>query len=309
MTAPEIDALLAGFRDWLMRTVAATDAATTPVTLLAPMAAEPPDLHSLLSHLIALRQEVNLQTRATRSQQEQSAESLRHLAEALQTLEQDRQDRLDLEDRSEAAEDAAAAERERAEQMERLRPLLKAMVDAHDALALARREVLRIQRIQEDAPLAPAAVHEEHTPVANQAAQAPLRVSWLARWLGRADAVTHAQQDALRRAREREAELLRQQDEERSAVRTLVDSIVSGYAMSLQRLERVLEQHGLEPIACLGEPFDPETMEVVEVVQDTNRSASEVVEEVRRGYLWQGRIFRFAQVKVARPGDNHGSHR
>jgi len=26
-----------------------------------------------------------------------------------------------------------------------------------------------------------------------------------------------------------------------------------------------------------------------------------VIEEVRRGYLWRGRLFRFAQVRVARP--------
>ena len=28
--------------------------------------------------------------------------------------------------------------------------------------------------------------------------------------------------------------------------------------------------------------------------------AVDVLEEVRRGYLWRGRVFRFAQVRVAR---------
>jgi molecular chaperone GrpE len=82
-------------------------------------------------------------------------------------------------------------------------------------------------------------------------------------------------------------------------VREVLGSLLTGYTMSLQRLERTLQQHGLEPIPCAGQRFDPEQMEVVEVVADAGR-AGQVVEEVRRGYLWRGRVFRFAQVKVAR---------
>ena len=70
--------------------------------------------------------------------------------------------------------------------------------------------------------------------------------------------------------------------------------------MSLQRLERALQHHGLEAIPCVGRPFDPERMEVLEVVADTGRPANEVLDEVRRGYLWNGRVFRYAQVRVAR---------
>jgi molecular chaperone GrpE (heat shock protein) len=56
----------------------------------------------------------------------------------------------------------------------------------------------------------------------------------------------------------------------------------------------------LEPIASAGQPFDPERMEVLEAVGDTGRPAGEVVEEVRRGYLRDGRVFRYAQVRVAK---------
>jgi molecular chaperone GrpE len=41
-------------------------------------------------------------------------------------------------------------------------------------------------------------------------------------------------------------------------------------------------------------------MEVVEVVADADRPPGTVVEEVRVGYTWRGKVFRFAQVKVAR---------
>jgi molecular chaperone GrpE len=70
--------------------------------------------------------------------------------------------------------------------------------------------------------------------------------------------------------------------------------------MSLQRIERALARHGLEPIASEGRAFDPEQMEVVEAVPGTGRPAGEVIEEVRRGYLYQSRVFRYAQVRVAK---------
>jgi len=38
----------------------------------------------------------------------------------------------------------------------------------------------------------------------------------------------------------------------------------------------------------------------VEAVLDSGRPAGEVIEEVRRGYLWNGRVFRYAQVRVAK---------
>ncbi len=83
-------------------------------------------------------------------------------------------------------------------------------------------------------------------------------------------------------------------------VRPLLASLVSGYRMGLQRIERALEQNGLEPIPAVGEPFDPERMEVLEAVEGTGHAPGEVLDEVRRGYLWRGRLFRFAQVRVAR---------
>jgi molecular chaperone GrpE len=70
--------------------------------------------------------------------------------------------------------------------------------------------------------------------------------------------------------------------------------------MGLQRIERALEQHGLEAISAAGRAFDPERMEVLEAVDQSGRPPGEVLEEIRRGYLWRGRVFRYAQVRVAR---------
>lgn len=274
MTVPEIDALLAGFRDWLVQIVAASETMDKNIDFPpAPDEREAPDLHEFLSQLIALRHEVNLQTRATRTQQEQNAETLGRLAETVALLEksQDEDDEPDPQ-----------------AQTEPLRPLLKTLVDAHDALALARREV---QRVQDNLDLL---LKKTAGPGPQPAVfQLPL---W-ARFLRRDRHLTRAQEEFAQAQSNRAREV----SENLDAVRRLVDSILTGYAMSLQRLERALEQHGLEAIPCLGETFDPEVMEVVEVVPDRGQTGNEVIEEVRRGYLWQGRVFRFAQVKVAKP--------
>jgi molecular chaperone GrpE len=82
--------------------------------------------------------------------------------------------------------------------------------------------------------------------------------------------------------------------------RPLLAGLADGYALSLRRVERALTGAGLEPIDCAGRPFDPELMEVVEAVDAPNRESGTVVDEVRRGYRWKGRLFRYAQVRVAR---------
>src|SRR5262249_38299695 len=83
-------------------------------------------------------------------------------------------------------------------------------------------------------------------------------------------------------------------------VRNMVESAAAGLTMGLQRLERVMRHHGLEPIPAVGRSFDAEIMEAVEVTVDSGCPAGEVVDELRRGYLWNGAVFRFAQVRVAK---------
>src|SRR5436305_1990283 len=81
LTPDRIDNLLADFRAWLEQ------AAAAPVPPETPAAEPAVDLHTLLSQFVALRHEVNLQTRASRAQQEQTAEALREMGQALDLLE------------------------------------------------------------------------------------------------------------------------------------------------------------------------------------------------------------------------------
>jgi molecular chaperone GrpE len=243
-----------------------------------------------LSQFVALRHEVNLQTRAARGQQEQNAEALQQLSEAFEALQQ--------------AQHTAKQVGQEA-QDEAVRPLLKTLVDMADALGLAQREVQRVRAVVEPAleqvaasggPSAPQAV-----PEVQPAAAVPV-LPW-ARWLGfggagRGDLGKTADGQRQQLVEKQQRQVQAGQAAER--VRQLLDSVLTGYSMSVQRVERALQQHGLEVMTCIGEPFDPEKMEVVEVVADSNRPSGEVVDVVRRGYLWRGRVFRYAQVRVAK---------
>lgn len=256
LTPERIEATLADFRAWLYDLAAAE--ATPPD---APAPTETVDLHTLLAQFVALRHEVNLQTRAARAQQEQNTQTLEVLSQSVDAFTQTNHEPADETDAL-------------------VRPLLKTLVDVADALGLARRELQRSQQVLAAALEGMAA----RTTVADG---------------GLADTL-HRLIDGLFRNRRGARKAARQDAETAERVRRMLDAVITGYTMSLQRLERTLQQHGLEPIPCRGQPFDPEQMEVVEAVADSGRPAGEVIDEARPGYLWNGRVFRYAQVRVAK---------
>jgi molecular chaperone GrpE len=85
-----------------------------------------------------------------------------------------------------------------------------------------------------------------------------------------------------------------------STVPARLAAAVTGLQMSERRIEQLMRDVGLEPVEVVGKPFDPETMEAVEAIASGEHLSGTVVEELRRGYRWRGRVFRFAQVRVAK---------
>jgi molecular chaperone GrpE len=269
VSSDAIDSALNEFREWLRQAAPAdtVHAAASPEE-------DAIDLSALLREFVSLKHEVNLQTRASRSQLELNSETLEQLSSVLARVEQQQKQ-------------SATSGNE-----ERLRPLLKTLVDVYDALTLAQREALRVHEI-----LQPYLTGEIDAPAAAEPFAGPMaRPSFWARWFGndKTHAALHRELDAYR-------ERLNRQRQGNERAGQLISSLVAGYTMSLQRIERALRQHNLEVMECVGQPFDPERMEAVEVVQEGGREGSEVVGEVRRGYVWQGRVFRCAQVRVAKP--------
>jgi molecular chaperone GrpE len=85
------------------------------------------------------------------------------------------------------------------------------------------------------------------------------------------------------------------------------ESLLEGYGLMQNRLRRLMQAEDIERIECLGRPVDPELMIVVEVVDDPDVPDHTVIEELRSGYLWRGRVVRNAEVKAARGGPDQAS--
>jgi molecular chaperone GrpE len=259
MTPEAIESILADFRAWL------EEADDAPPIEEAPAL----EIGAIVQQFTALRQEVNLQTRASRAQVEQTTQAQGLLQQALEAL------------KSQPAEVDTSEDG--------LRPLLKTLIDAHDSLALARREV---QRLLDKTPLTGTA------PPPVTIASIELQLPYWTRWVGLDRTINRQLARHNRRAAACAAAAV---PDPAPRFRQMLDALLVGYDMSLQRIERALDQQGLESTAGIGEPFDPETMEVAEVVRESGRTATEVIDVLRPGYRWRGRLFRYAQVRVAKP--------
>lgn len=272
LSTDAIDAILADFRAWLV------EAPSRLASRGSPDEHAPFDVATLLQHFIALRQEINLQTKSNRTQLEQSAQTIGILQEALGALEK---------------QQAQSDEKDRTVEDEIARPLLKTLIDVHDALSIAERQVRRLSA----SPPRPEAggSHDLAAPPVIK-----LKLPHWARWLG-LDVSIDAQLAPLYDWQKSQQNRTPNSSDANDRHGQSIEGLLTGYRMSLQRIERAFELYSLESFPCVGQPFDPELMEVADVIRDESRTKIEVIEEIRRGYLWRGRLFRCAQVRVAKP--------
>ena len=79
-------------------------------------------------------------------------------------------------------------------------------------------------------------------------------------------------------------------------------SWVQGFLQIKKQLSDFLSKEGIEAVKTIGEPFDPNTMEVVEEIVgcQTPHNSGTVVEEVQRGYTLRGKLIRPAKVKISK---------
>jgi molecular chaperone GrpE len=78
------------------------------------------------------------------------------------------------------------------------------------------------------------------------------------------------------------------------------DEIAVGLRMLQQQLTEVLRTEGLEEIAAVGFTLDPERHEVVSYVETDDKPENIVVEEVRKGYMLNGKVIRPSLVVVSK---------
>jgi len=74
--------------------------------------------------------------------------------------------------------------------------------------------------------------------------------------------------------------------------------VMQGYRLIVTRMQRALAEQFVQRMECLGRRVDPAEMTVVELVDDPEADPETVVEEVRPGYLWRGKVIRFAEVRA-----------
>lgn len=295
---------------------AATESAIAALDRAIEPAAEPeaepasPDLFAFLAALTALRHEVKLQTRAARQDREQAAGALEQLSGAVALLERRRQ------------EDAC---RYQAEVEQASRATVETLVELHDALSRAARQAGNIaesamatlrgwsqwqeawnngqageQRPTGTVPGESDGPRQDDSVVPMTRPGPLVRLwEWLYRW-GRRVAVelaAAAGSEPVSGASGPDAMgELRRLRSEAAFLADRLEGVTTGYRLSVQRLERALAAYGIEPMACLGQAVDAERMEVVQIVADAAQQPAMVIDEVRRGYLQRGRVYRFAQV-------------
>jgi molecular chaperone GrpE len=75
--------------------------------------------------------------------------------------------------------------------------------------------------------------------------------------------------------------------------------LVKGVRIIHQKFLALLETQGVLPFESIGMPFDHNRHEAMAMTKREGNKPGTVVEELRRGYLWNNELLRPAQVKVA----------
>ncbi|OGZ23165.1 MAG: nucleotide exchange factor GrpE [Candidatus Nealsonbacteria bacterium RIFCSPHIGHO2_12_FULL_38_18] len=78
------------------------------------------------------------------------------------------------------------------------------------------------------------------------------------------------------------------------------DKCVEGLLSIKSQIMDFLKKQGVEEIKSIGEKFDPNFMEAVGEIETKEKENGVVAEEVKKGYLFQGKIIRPVKVKVAK---------
>jgi molecular chaperone GrpE len=81
--------------------------------------------------------------------------------------------------------------------------------------------------------------------------------------------------------------------------------LLKGYLIAIERLDDTLTANDVTEFSCMGGPFDPETMKIVDIEDTDHHIEGTVLAVYRRGYSHQGTLLRAAEVKVARHKSVH----
>ncbi len=75
--------------------------------------------------------------------------------------------------------------------------------------------------------------------------------------------------------------------------------VVEGVRIIRKKLLALLEANGVLPFESAGTPFTHDLHEAVAMAEHESLEPGTVIDELRRGYLWNNQLLRHAQVRVA----------
>ena len=76
--------------------------------------------------------------------------------------------------------------------------------------------------------------------------------------------------------------------------------LVTGIEATQRELEKVFKQHGVERIAAMGMPLDPNQHQAMMEIPSNDHEAGTVVQEMQSGWMIKDRLLRPAMVGVAK---------
>ncbi len=75
-------------------------------------------------------------------------------------------------------------------------------------------------------------------------------------------------------------------------------SVLEGIKMIKKQFDDALSSIGVEPIAAVGNEFDPERHNAV-MTEDSDEAENTVIEEFQKGYIYKDKVIRHSMVKVS----------
>ena len=77
-----------------------------------------------------------------------------------------------------------------------------------------------------------------------------------------------------------------------------IEGFGKGQEITLKRLEQLLQRRRVYPIDCVGKLFDARSMTTLDIGQNSKLENGIVLEELRKGFLFEDQVLRLAEVKV-----------
>ncbi len=75
---------------------------------------------------------------------------------------------------------------------------------------------------------------------------------------------------------------------------------IKGFFQIRSHFLEFLKKEKVEEMNCLGEQFDPNFHEAIDLVESDNEESGIVIEEIQKGYKIDGKLLRPAKVKVTK---------